>query len=135
MCDACLESNSPILPEAKSPSLQNDNKTTYLKSISGKIDSLREVVSNQNSKNLADSPANKSQLKDVVDKSLEEKLPEVIAKSFKDTIITNVSLIVVIGLLNSFRDGNDLSLRQLDISDAVLLVCRCTWAERTITTR
>ena len=46
------------------------------------------------------------------------------------------SLIVVMDLLNSFRDGNDLSLRQLDnISDAVLLVCRCTWAERTITTR
>ena len=41
------------------------------------------------------------------------------------------SLIVVIGLLNSFRDGNDLKLRQLDnISDAVLLVCRCTWAKR-----
>ena len=91
MCDACLESNSRILPEAKSLSLQNDNKTTYLKSISGKIDSLREVVSNQNSKNLADSPANKTQLKDVVGKSLEEKLPEVIAKSFKDSIDTNVS--------------------------------------------
>lgn len=91
MCDACLESNSPILPEAKSLSLQNDNITTYLKSISGKIDSLREVVSKQNSKNLADSPANKSQLKDVVEKSLEEKLPEVIAKSFKDSINTTVS--------------------------------------------
>ena len=40
------------------------------------------------------------------------------------------------GLLDSFRDGNDLNLRQLDnISDAVLLVCRCTWAERSITTR
>ena len=36
------------------------------------------------------------------------------------------------GLLNSFRDGNDLNLGQLDnISDAVWLVCRCTWAERT----
>ena len=35
------------------------------------------------------------------------------------------SLIDVMGLLNSFRDGNDLNLRQLDISDAVLLVCRC----------
>ena len=69
MCDACLESNSPILPEAKSLSLQNDNITTHLKSVSGRIDSLREVVSNQNSKNLADSPANKSQLKDVVEKS------------------------------------------------------------------
>ena len=34
------------------------------------------------------------------------------------------------------RDGNDLNLRQLDnISDAVLLVCRCTWVERTGTTR
>ena len=50
MCDACLESNSPILPEAKSLSLLNDNITTYLKSFSGKIDSLREVVSNQNSR-------------------------------------------------------------------------------------
>ena len=39
-------------------------------------------------------------------------------------------------LLNSFRDGNDLNLRQLDnIPDAVLLVCRCTWAESTMTTR
>ena len=46
------------------------------------------------------------------------------------------SLIVVMDLLNGFRDGNDLNLRQLDnISDAVLLVCRCTWAERSITTR
>ena len=53
---------------AKSLSLQNDNITTYLKSISGKIDSLRQVVSNQNSKNLADSPANKFQLKNVVEK-------------------------------------------------------------------
>ena len=50
MCDACLESNSPILPETKSLSLQNDNIKTYLKSISGEIDSLREVVSNQNSR-------------------------------------------------------------------------------------
>ena len=46
------------------------------------------------------------------------------------------SLIVVMGLL--FRDGNDLNLRQLEISDAVLLVCRCrvrdtsslTWANK-----
>ena len=38
------------------------------------------------------------------------------------------SLIVVMGLLNSCRDGNDLSLRQLDnISDVALLVFRCTW--------
>ena len=40
------------------------------------------------------------------------------------------SLIVVIDLLNSSRYGTGLTLRQLDnISDAVLLVCRCTWAE------
>ena len=39
-------------------------------------------------------------------------------------------------LLTSFRDDNDLNMRQLDnISDAVLLVSRCSWAERTITTR
>ena len=51
-------------------------------------------------------------------------------------VIMSVSLIVVIDLLDSFRDGNDLNLRQLDNnSDAVLIVCRCTWAERTITTR
>ena len=85
MCDDCLLYYS-ILPEAKSLSLQNDNMTTYLKSISGKIDSLREVVSKQNSENLADSPTIKSQLKDVVEKSLEEKLPKVIANSFKDSI-------------------------------------------------
>ena len=77
--------------KAKSLSLQNDNITTYLKSISGKIDSLRQVVSNQDSKNLADSPANKFQLKNVVEKSLEEKQPEVIAKSFKDSNNTNAS--------------------------------------------
>ena len=45
------------------------------------------------------------------------------------------NLIVAMGFLNSFRDGIALNLRQLDISDAVLLVCRCTWAERTIPTR
>ena len=44
--------------------------------------------------------------------------------------------VVVIDLLNSFRDGNDLNLSPLNsISDAVLLVCCCTWAETTITTR
>ena len=44
-------------------------------------------------------------------------------------------LIIVMDLLNSFRDGHDLNLRQLDnISDAVLLDCRFTWAERIITT-
>ena len=43
---------------------------------------------------------------------------------------------VVIDWLDSFRDGSDLNLRQLDNnSDAVLLVCRFTWAETTITTR
>ena len=38
------------------------------------------------------------------------------------------------GLFESFRDGNDLNLRLDNISDAVLLVCRCTWAEGNITT-
>ena len=33
------------------------------------------------------------------------------------------------GLLNSFRDGNGLNCWQLvNISDAILMVCRCTWA-------
>ena len=46
------------------------------------------------------------------------------------------SLIVVMGLLNSFRDGNDLNLRQQDnICDTVLLVSRCHCAGRTITSR
>ena len=59
-----------------------------------------------------------------------------IGKNIRIPISYCVSLIVVMDLLNSFRDGNDLNLRQMDnISDAVLLVCRCTWAERTITTR
>ena len=45
------------------------------------------------------------------------------------------SLIVVIDLVKSFRGGKDLNLTLDNISDAVLLVCRCTWAERTITTQ
>ena len=40
---------------------------------------------------MADSPADKSQLKGVVEKSQEDKLPEVFAKSFKDSIKTTVS--------------------------------------------
>ena len=40
---------------------------------------------------MADSPANKSQLKVVVEKSREESLPEVMAKSFKDSFNTTVS--------------------------------------------
>ena len=82
MCDACLEINSPMVPEARS---------SYIKSITGKIDSLQEVVLKQNSKSLADSPTDKSQLNAVVEKSLEEKSPEVISKSLKDSIITIVS--------------------------------------------
>ena len=63
-------------------------------------------------------------------------IPTVADKNFSHYPQQSFSLIVVIDLLNSFRDGNDLNLRQLDnISDAVLLVCRCTWAERSITTR
>ena len=54
--------------------------TSYLKSIIEKNDSLQEVVLKQNSKNLADSPAAKSQMKAVVEKISEEKSPEVIAK-------------------------------------------------------
>ena len=59
-----------------------------------------------------------------------------VGKNFRIPISYCVSLIVVMDLWDSFRDGNDLNLRQMDnISDAVLLVCRCTWAERTITTQ
>ena len=39
-------------------------------------------------------------------------------------------LIVVMRLLKSLRDDNDLNLRHLDnTSDAVLLICCCTWLE------
>ena len=91
MCDACLQDNSAILPEAESFSLLNDNITSHLKFITGKIDSLHDVVLKQNSKILAHSPAEKSQIKAVVEKSLEEKLPEVISKSIKYSMNTSVS--------------------------------------------
>ena len=49
--------------------------------------------------------------------------------------VFNFSTIIVMSLMNSFKDGNDLNLRHLNnISDVVSLVCRCTWAEREITT-
>ena len=52
-------------------------------------------------------------------------------------LVTNQdSLIVVMDLLNSLRNRNDLKVLQMDhISDAVWLVCCCTWAERTVITR
>ena len=74
MYDAFLEVNSSIIPEAKSFWLQHKNITSFLKTITGKIDFLQEVVPKQNSKTLAYSPADKSEIKAVMEKSLEEKL-------------------------------------------------------------